>query len=259
MFPENSVDAFLNAANFKADYVEMDIRRTQDGVFVIHHDEHTGRSVQCALGEVAISETTSKYLKESCRYGESPQGRNQVLTLSETLELMRWTNAGLVLDVKPDIKETEMNQLAQTLITLDPQGSCMRGTDPGGTFNCFSNVMIYVNDLPAHDKLWRMVKGIEKSQASFKVLANMKFLKIVYSAKDALTQPEKYLDNDGISFNLLNSTIADTIELRRRYPHKILAGWTLENSQQFAYAESLGLDGVIVSKLHDYLEFLKGK
>lgn len=183
LYPENSVDAFLSAAVVKADYVEMDIRRTQDGVFVIHHDDRTGRSVQCDQGEVAISETSSTYLRNSCRYGKASPDRDQVLTLSETLELMRWTTAGLVLDVKPDIKAKEMGRLAKTLLALDPQGSCLRGIDPGGTFNCFSNIIIYVNDLPAHDKLWRMVKGLEKSRPAVKALAAMKFLKIVYSAK----------------------------------------------------------------------------
>ncbi|MNT75777.1 hypothetical protein D3C72_2147010 [compost metagenome] len=92
-----------------------------------------------------------------------------------------------------------------------------------------------------------------------KALAAMKFLKIVYSAKDALANPEKYLDNDGIAFNLLNSTPEDTILLRKTYPHKILAAWTLGNSQQFEYAISMGMDGVIVSHLHDYLQFLERK
>lgn len=258
-YPENSVDAFLSSAVHKADYAEMDIRRTQDGVFVIHHDDHTGRSVQCDKGEVAIAQTTYDYLKTSCKYGEAAAGRNQVLTLAETLELMRWTTTGLVLDVKPVIKSKEMGKLAKELLALDPQGSCLKGYDPGGTFNCFSNIIIYVNDIPAHDKLWRMAKGLEKAKPAYRALGNMKFLKIVYSAKDALTFPEKYLDNDGIAFNLLNSTFEDTMLLRKTYPNKILAAWTLGNAQQFDFAISLGMDGVIVSHLHDYIQYQEAK
>ena len=36
--PENTVEAFLTAARMGADAVELDVRRTADGVLVVHHD-----------------------------------------------------------------------------------------------------------------------------------------------------------------------------------------------------------------------------
>ena len=41
--PENTVEAFRRAVAMGADGVELDVRRTADGVLVIHHDPHTGR------------------------------------------------------------------------------------------------------------------------------------------------------------------------------------------------------------------------
>ena len=38
--PENTVEAFRLAREFGADWVELDVRRTSDGVAVIHHDAH---------------------------------------------------------------------------------------------------------------------------------------------------------------------------------------------------------------------------
>lgn len=45
--PENTVEAFLGAARMGADMVELDARRSADGVLVVHHDAHLpdGRAV----------------------------------------------------------------------------------------------------------------------------------------------------------------------------------------------------------------------
>ena len=39
-FPENTIEAFRGAAEHGADWVELDTRRTADGVLVVHHDAH---------------------------------------------------------------------------------------------------------------------------------------------------------------------------------------------------------------------------
>ena len=38
--PENTVEAFRLARDFGADWVELDVRRTTDGVAIVHHDAH---------------------------------------------------------------------------------------------------------------------------------------------------------------------------------------------------------------------------
>ena len=40
-FRENTIAAFVGAAEAGADWVELDIRRTSDGEIVVHHDPHT--------------------------------------------------------------------------------------------------------------------------------------------------------------------------------------------------------------------------
>jgi len=39
---ENTLDAFVAAQDFGVDGVELDVRRTRDGVLVVHHDPHIG-------------------------------------------------------------------------------------------------------------------------------------------------------------------------------------------------------------------------
>ena len=38
--PENTIEAFVLARELGADWVELDVRRTADGVVVVHHDAH---------------------------------------------------------------------------------------------------------------------------------------------------------------------------------------------------------------------------
>ena len=44
-FPENTVAAFRGAIDQGADWVELDVRRTADGVLVVHHDADLGRPI----------------------------------------------------------------------------------------------------------------------------------------------------------------------------------------------------------------------
>ncbi|WP_413289945.1 glycerophosphodiester phosphodiesterase [Bdellovibrio sp. HCB337] len=251
-FPENSTDAFVSGARVGADYVEMDIRRTKDGIFVIHHDDDTGRSVFCDQGEVPIAKATFSYIATACRYRDLNGDAAKVLTLAEALNLMKTTSTGVVLDVKPVIKEADLPDLAVELLKLDPDGGCQRGISVPGTFNCFANLIIYVNDLQAHDKLWRQVKGLEEADPKWRTLGAMTFLKIAHSAKSIL-QDETYMNNDGVAFNFVASDKEDVKKLRSLYPSKLLVAWTLATPEQFESARSLKMDGIITSKLSTYL------
>jgi len=42
-FPENTIEAFVGAAESGADWVELDVRRTADGEIVVHHDAATSQ------------------------------------------------------------------------------------------------------------------------------------------------------------------------------------------------------------------------
>lgn len=55
--PENSISAFEEAINMKADYIETDVHQTADGIVVIMHDFSTDRTCEtCPNGKTSIKD-----------------------------------------------------------------------------------------------------------------------------------------------------------------------------------------------------------
>jgi glycerophosphoryl diester phosphodiesterase len=102
--PENTLTAFRNAIDVGADWIEMDVRRTQDGVLVVMHDETVDRTTDGA-GRVE-SLTLGQIRALDAGDGE------QVPTFDEVIALARESGVGLLPEAKspnlyPGI-ETEM-------------------------------------------------------------------------------------------------------------------------------------------------------
>ena len=86
--PENTIPAFLKAAELGADLVEMDIRETKDGYLVIMHDETVDRTTN---GKGRVEELTLEEIKK-LDAGEwfSPEFKGtRVPTLHEVLEAIK--------------------------------------------------------------------------------------------------------------------------------------------------------------------------
>ena len=54
-YPENSLPAFIAAADDGADAIELDVHATRDGVVVVHHDPHLARESTSPLAGCAIA------------------------------------------------------------------------------------------------------------------------------------------------------------------------------------------------------------
>jgi len=65
---ENTVQAFRRATAMGADAVELDVRRTSDGVLVVHHDAHVpaGAIVQLRIGELPAHVPTLAAALDAC-------------------------------------------------------------------------------------------------------------------------------------------------------------------------------------------------
>ncbi len=256
-FVENTYDAFVSAAHSGADYIETDIRSTQDGVLMVHHDHVTGRVTECDTGVVEITKSSWAFLRQHCSYKNVSGRSKSFMSFQDLLRLTRDTSVGLVLDVKSEIKENQMAAFADELLKLDPLGACQNGKDPGNTFNCFKKIIVYVNDYAAQDKLWRMAHQLETADPRYKILSHMKFLKILGNPRAALNNPSVFLNNNGLAFKLSDANCESLQDMQQQHPDQYLAGWTLETTEDFSQAISLGLDAIVTSRIHDLVEYMK--
>jgi glycerophosphoryl diester phosphodiesterase len=98
--PENTVAAFTRARELGADGVELDVRRSADGVLVVHHDPEVPR-----VGLIA-----------STSYAQLHAARPEIATLDEALHACR----GLVVNAEVKCLPWEPD--------ADTDGSVMRAT-----------------------------------------------------------------------------------------------------------------------------------
>lgn len=100
--PENTLESAAKSAEYGYNYVEFDIRRTKDGVWIIMHDEDIDRMTN---GEGKISELTYKQII-SCRIDEGKNLKDAlsgviiVPTLEKMLSLCAEKNLKLVIEIK---------------------------------------------------------------------------------------------------------------------------------------------------------------
>ncbi len=74
---ENTIEAFRIAIEMNADMIETDVRRTIDGILVLHHDEHIGNRL---IRELTFAEAS----------GAALEGGGYILpTLEETLQYVK--------------------------------------------------------------------------------------------------------------------------------------------------------------------------
>jgi glycerophosphoryl diester phosphodiesterase len=103
-YPENTIDAFEAAIDMRAEMIEFDVRRTADGVLVVHHDlEFAGVEIQ------TMSKTWLEEAEESAGYS--------IPTLVEILELCR---GKVPLDIELKEPGYEEQVLETVLDILEP-------------------------------------------------------------------------------------------------------------------------------------------
>jgi len=86
--PENTIAAFLKAAEMGAHYAEMDVRQTKDGHFIIMHDRYVNRTTN-GKGEVSEMKLEAiKKLDAGSWFGKEFAGE-AVPTLREALQAIK--------------------------------------------------------------------------------------------------------------------------------------------------------------------------
>ena len=103
-YPENTIAAFKGAKLEGANWIELDVRQTRDGKYVIHHDETTYRITG---RHWVIADTEYKYL---CRldcgsfFDEKYSGEKMPL-LEDVIKLAKKNNIKIVIELKNNPEE----------------------------------------------------------------------------------------------------------------------------------------------------------
>jgi glycerophosphoryl diester phosphodiesterase len=100
LWPENSVRAFRNALVLGADLLEIDVHLTSDGEVVVIHDPTLERT-STGTGAVGATRLTDlSHVRLRARDGAVTE--EPVPTLAQVLDLVRPTQAALLLEIKVD-------------------------------------------------------------------------------------------------------------------------------------------------------------
>lgn len=108
---ENTIAAFIAAGNKSYYGTECDIHLTKDNVFVVCHDDHTGR---VSPVKKVIKELTYEELSQICLYGfESKTTRSylKIPTLREYLEVSKKYNKNCIIEIKCDLEKKDVDKL----------------------------------------------------------------------------------------------------------------------------------------------------
>jgi len=85
--PENSRSAVVNAINMGVDIIEIDIRKTRDGEYILMHDTTVDRTTN---GKGEVKDLTLEQLRKLRLVGSDGQpGKEVIPTLSEILQLTK--------------------------------------------------------------------------------------------------------------------------------------------------------------------------
>ncbi len=99
--PENTLPAFVLAAEMEADAIELDIHLTKDGEIVVIHDETIDRTSD---GKGWLKDFTLKELKErDFSYGNLAYEGTRIPTMREVFELIRPTGLSINIELKTGI------------------------------------------------------------------------------------------------------------------------------------------------------------
>lgn len=124
-FPENTMLAFEQALEELADYIELDVRQTADGKFVIMHDENLKRTtgIDARVGELTQEQICS------LNAGYDTEGVFSDVTVPSLEEVLEFASGKLIrLNIELKTASTDMNyakELYQLLEEYDILDSCV--------------------------------------------------------------------------------------------------------------------------------------
>ncbi len=123
-FPENTIAAFRGAADAGADYAELDVRRTKDGVLVVLHDSNLLRTagVDRDICDVTYDEIRNLKVKERAFIWSEGE---TIPTLQEVLQFLKGSSLKLDIELKPCREDEYETEVADLILKEQLQNRCL--------------------------------------------------------------------------------------------------------------------------------------
>jgi glycerophosphoryl diester phosphodiesterase len=108
-YPENTMAAFRAAREMGADWVELDVQQTSDGVIVVSHDANMKRTCGVNRNVWEMSTAEVAQLDAGSRFSDEFAGE-RVPTLTEVAAYARTSGLRLNIEIKPTGHETDVER-----------------------------------------------------------------------------------------------------------------------------------------------------
>ena len=126
--PENTMSAFVLAVENGADMIELDVRQTADGEFIIMHDESLSRTTN---SDENVGEVTLEYIETldaGSWFSEEYKGE-KVPTLREVMEFAKENDVFLNIELKPaDTDRDDVDGILQIREEYEYKDMCTLGS-----------------------------------------------------------------------------------------------------------------------------------
>lgn len=209
-FPENTMAAFRGAAAAGADYAELDVRQTEDGVLVVMHDSNLLRTagVDREICDVTYDELRSLKVKEN---GVLWSGRETIPTLQEVLQSLKESSLMLEIELKPCRGDSCEKDVVSLILNKNLQSRCLIASSDCG--------------------ILRRVKSYAPE------------LKTVYVGCDfeSCLLRMQYADAISLKEDCVNASV---VQLSHAAGKPIYV-WTIDTKQMLDEVIALGVDGVV--------------
>lgn len=215
--PENTLAAFRAAADMGAQWVELDVALSADGVLLVIHDDTVDRtsSGTGSLGDLSAAEATRL---DAGSWFDPRFASEHIPTLSETLDLLGALGVGANIEIKQHEHHRSLDQLVETVRNVIAE---RRGSGP---------VMISSFDIDALRAMHKLAPDLELAMLWEVVPADW------VDQLASIPAAAIHLDFKALSIGFLEETSRRGIKVR---------AWTCNDPHQLLSFWDAGLTGVI--------------
>lgn len=220
--PENTLEAIMLAVENHADIVEIDVRQTKDGEFIIMHDESLERTtgVDRIVGDVEIGFV--KHLDAGIWFSEEYKN-TRIPTLEEVLVYGKENNVFLNIELKP--ADTDENYEEGVLALIEK-------------YEYFDDCMLASTD---YELLKRMKQLNEDVQTLY-------ILKMAFGDFGDM----EYVDAFSVRHNFISKEMVNNIHKNG----KRIYAWTINTEESIKKVLLMNVDGVISDNPYEAKEII---